>query len=88
MRDTPTGSMVAGSRIARILGYEVSFIESHKDFDGVAYEGIAAVSPSEKYPEVGLIVRVTQKLFGPQHGLSAAIYIFALRWLYGAADKR
>ncbi len=59
----PTESMVRGRSIARMLGFDVAFIEPHKGFDGVAYEGIAAVSPSEKYPEVGLTVRVTQKLF-------------------------
>ncbi len=55
LHDAPTVPMGRGRSLARMLGFDVAFIESHKDFDGVSYEGIAAVSPSEKYPEVGII---------------------------------
>ena len=55
LRDAPTGSMVAGSRIARILGYEVTFIEPHKDFEGVSLGGQAFVSTNTRNPELGLI---------------------------------
>ena len=55
LRDAPTGPMVYGSRIARMLGYDVTFIERNKDFDGVSLGGQAFVSPSTKHPEIGLI---------------------------------
>ena len=55
LRDTPSGSMVIGSRIARLFGYGVTFIEQNKDFEGVSLGGQAFVSPSTQHAEIGLI---------------------------------
>lgn len=55
LRDNPTVSMLAGRRIARALGFDVTFIAPHKGFDGTSYGGQAFVSPSTEHPEIGLI---------------------------------
>ncbi len=54
--DAPTESNVRGRRIARMLGFDVAFIEPNEQgLDGVAYEGQAFVSPNTTLPEIGLM---------------------------------
>jgi hypothetical protein len=57
LRDAPSGSMLTGSRIAKVFGFEVTFIEKTPDFDGVSLGGQGFISPSAKHPEIGLIGR-------------------------------
>lgn len=47
--------MLLGSRIANVLGFQVTFIEENRNFDGVSLGGEAFVSSSTEHSEVGLI---------------------------------
>ena len=55
LSDTPTTGMVWGRSIASTFGYEVTFIQENRDFDGVAIGGRAYVSPNLQYPKVAVI---------------------------------
>ena len=55
LSDAPTGSMVGERSLARMFGFNVTFIQPHKGFDGVAFGGQPCVSASTKHPEIGLI---------------------------------
>ena len=50
--DTPTGPMVRGRSLAKLFGYDVTFIKPNRDFYGVSHKGEAFVSPNTEQPEI------------------------------------